>query len=61
MSLTLKDETIEKLKIKWRILNTPNGQIIKNLLDSDIKLEIKMKFSDGVFYYFYIDLPNNVA
>jgi len=61
MSLTLKDETVEKLKIKWRILNISNGRIIKNVLDSGINLEIKMKFSDGVFNYFYVDLPNNVA
>jgi hypothetical protein len=57
MSFILKSDKIEKLEIKWRVLNTQNGEILKNLLDSDINLDIKMRFKENTFFYFYVDVP----
>lgn len=57
MSFILKNEKVEKLEIKWRVLNTQNGAVLKNLLDHDINLDIKMRFKENTFFYFYVDVP----
>lgn len=58
MSFILSGDKIDKLEIKWRVLNTKNGEILKNIIESDIKIDIKMRFKEDVFFYFYIDVPN---
>jgi hypothetical protein len=58
MSFILSGDKIDKLEIKWRVLNTKNGEILRNIIESDIKIDIKMRFKEDVFFYFYIDVPN---
>lgn len=58
MSFILSGDKIDKLEIKWRVLNTKNGEILRNIIESDIKIDIKMRFKEDVFFYFYIDIPN---
>ena len=57
MSFILKNDKIKKLEIKWRVLNTQNGQVLKNILDSNIEVDIKMRFKENDFFYFYVDIP----
>lgn len=57
MSFILKNDKVEKLEIKWRVLNTQNGAVLKNLLDHDLNLDIKMRFKENTFFYFYVDVP----
>ena len=63
MSFILSGDKIDKLEIKWRILNTKNGEILRNIIESDIKIDIKMRFKEDTFFYFYVDIPelDNVA
>jgi hypothetical protein len=58
MSFILSGDKIDKLEIKWRVLNTKNGEILRNIIESDIKIDINMRFKEDVFFYFYIDVPN---
>ena len=58
MSFILSGDKIDKLEIKWRVLNTKNGEMLRNIMDSDIEIDIKMRFKEDVFFYFYIDVPN---
>ena len=57
MSFILSGDKIDKLEIKWRILNTKNGEILRNIIESDIKIDIKMRFKEDKFFYFYVDVP----
>ena len=57
MSFILSGEKIDKLEIKWRILNTKNGEELRNIIESDIKIDIKMRFKEDTFFYFYVDVP----
>ena len=58
MSFILSGDKIDKLEIKWRVLNTKNGEMLRNIMDSDIEIDIKMRFKEDFFFYFYIDVPN---
>jgi hypothetical protein len=57
MSFILNGDKIDKLEIKWRVLNTQNGEVLKNLIDSNIDIKIKMRFKENNFFYFYVDIP----
>ena len=57
MSFILNGDKIDKLEIKWRVLNTQNGEVLKNLIDSNIDINIKMRFKENNFFYFYVDIP----
>ena len=57
MSFILSGDKIDKLEIKWRVLNTQNGEVLKNLIDSNIDINIKMRFKENNFFYFYVDIP----
>ena len=57
MSFILSGDKIDKLEIKWRVLNTKNGEILRNIIESDIKIDIKMRFKEDMFFYFYVDVP----
>jgi hypothetical protein len=57
MSFILNGDKIDKLEIKWRVLNTQNGEVLKNLIDSNIDINIKMRFKENDFFYFYVDIP----
>lgn len=57
MSFILNGDKIDKLEIKWRALNTQNGEVLKNIIDSNIDINIKMRFKENNFFYFYVDVP----
>lgn len=56
MSFILSGEKIDKLEIKWRVLNTKNGEMLRNIMDSNIEIDIKMRFKEDTFFYFYVDV-----
>ena len=63
MSFIIKNECVQDLEIIWRPLTTSLGRTLIGLIEAGFYIDIKMKFLNDEFIYFYVvpDTPKNVA
>jgi hypothetical protein len=63
MSFIIKNECVQELEIIWRPLTTSLGRTLIGLIEAGFYIDIKMKFLNDEFIYFYADAdtPKNVA
>jgi hypothetical protein len=63
MSFIIKNECVQELEIIWRPLTTSLGRTLIGLIEAGFYIDIKMKFLNDEFIYFYadVDTPKNVA
>jgi hypothetical protein len=55
----INKDKIEKLEVDCKILNTPDGKLVKNLIDSGVDLVLKQKFTSYLsFAKFYLTYPS---
>lgn len=62
MSFILKENKILKLTVRCKLLETPMGKVIKELIENSIEVELRPRIIDDKVVYFYIDYDTkNVA
>ena len=63
MSFIIKNECVQDLEIVWRPLTTSLGRTLIGLIEAGFYIDIKMKFLNDEFIYFYadVDTPKNVS
>jgi hypothetical protein len=69
MSFIIKNECVQELEIIWRpcsigkTVTTSLGRTLIGLIEAGFYIDIKMKFLNDEFIYFYadVDTPKNVA
>ena len=55
MSFILKENKIEKLTLRCRVLETPMGKVVKELMENSMDIDLKPHIIDNKVVYFYVD------
>lgn len=61
MSFILKGDKIDSLILRCRVLETPMGKIVKELMEYSMQIDLKPNILDGKVTYFYVDTNENSA
>lgn len=61
MSFILKENKIEKLTLRCRVLETPMGKIVKELMENSMDIDLIPHIIDDKVVYFYVDTYGSVA
>jgi hypothetical protein len=61
MSFILKENKIEKLTLRCRLLETPMGKVVKNIMENSMDIDLKPHIIDNKVVYFYVDTYGNAA
>jgi len=61
MSFILKENKIDKLTLRCRLLSTPMGKVVKELMENLMDIDLKPHIIDNNVVYFYIDTYGNAA
>jgi hypothetical protein len=57
MTFILNGDSIEKMTVGIKTISTEKGEILKNLIKEDIKIELREFILNDKIHYFYIELP----
>jgi hypothetical protein len=61
MSFILKENKIEKLTLRCRLLETPMGKVVKELMENSMTVDLRPHIIDNKVVYFYVDTYETVA
>jgi hypothetical protein len=61
MSFILKENKIDKLTLRCKILSTPMGKVVKELMENSMDIDLKPHMIDNKVVYFYVDTYGNAA
>jgi len=61
MSFILKENKIDKLTLRCKILSTPMGKVVKELMENSMDIDLKPHLIDNKVVYFYVDTYGNAA
>ena len=61
MSFILKENNIEKLTLRCRLLSTPMGKVVKEIMENSMYIDLKPHIIDNKVVYFYIETYGNAA
>ena len=61
MSFILKENKIEKLTLRCRLLETPMGKVVKELMENSMTVDLKPHIIDNKVVYFYVDTYETAA
>jgi len=61
MSFILKENKIEKLTLRCRLLETPMGKVVKELMENSMDIDLKPHIIDNKVVYFYVDTYETAA
>ena len=63
MSFILKENKVEKLTLRCKVLETPMGKVVKELMlmENSINIDLKPHIIDNKVVYFYVDTYENAA
>jgi hypothetical protein len=55
MSFILKENKVEKLTLRCKVLSTPMGKVVKELMENSMDIDLKPHIIDNKVVYFYVD------
>jgi hypothetical protein len=55
MSFILKENKVEKLTLRCKVLSTPMGKVVKELMENSMTVDLKPHIIDNKVVYFYVD------
>jgi hypothetical protein len=61
MSFILKENKIEKLTLRCRLLETPMGKVVKELMENSMTVDLRPHIIDNKVVYFYVDTYETAA
>jgi len=61
MSFILKENKIDKLTLRCRVLSTPMGKVVKELMENSMGMDLIPNIIDNKVVYFYVDTYGNAA
>ena len=61
MSFILKENKVEKLTLRCRVLETPMGKVVKELMENSMDIDLKPHIIDNKVVYFYVDTYETAA
>ena len=61
MSFILKENKVEKLTLRCKVLETPMGKVVKELMENSMDIDLKPHIIDNKVVYFYVDTYGNAA
>jgi hypothetical protein len=61
MSFILKENKIDKLTLRCKVLSTPMGKVVKELMENSMDIDLKPHIIDNKVVYFYVDTYGNAA
>jgi hypothetical protein len=61
MSFILKENKVEKLTLRCKVLETPMGKVVKELMENSMDIDLKLHIIDNKVVYFYVDTYENAA
>ena len=61
MSFILKENKVEKLTLRCRLLETPMGKVVKELMENSIDIDLRPHIIDNKVVYFYVDTYETAA
>ncbi len=61
MSFILKENKIDKLTLRCRVLSTPMGKVVKELMENSIGMDLIPNIIDNKVVYFYVDTHGTAA
>ena len=54
MSFILKENKVEKLTLRCRLLETPMGKVVKELMENSMNVDLRPHIIDNKVVYFYV-------
>ena len=61
MSFILKENKVEKLTLRCRLLETPMGIVVKELMENSLEIDLRPHIIDNKVVYFYVDTYETAA
>jgi hypothetical protein len=61
MSFILKEDKIDKLTLRCKVLSTPMGKVVKELMENSMHIDLKPHIIDNKVVYFYVDTYGTAA
>jgi hypothetical protein len=61
MSFILKENKIDKLTLRCKVLSTPMGKVVKELMENSMDIDLKPHIIDNKVVYFYVDTYGTAA
>lgn len=61
MSFILKENKVEKLTLRCRLLETPMGKLVKELMENSMDIDLRPHIIDNKVVYFYVDTYETAA
>ena len=61
MSFILKENKVEKLTLRCKVLSTPMGKVVKELMENSMDIDLKPHIIDNKVVYFYVDTYETAA
>jgi hypothetical protein len=61
MSFILKENKIDKLTLRCRVLSTPMGKVVKELMENSMGMDLIPNIIDNKVVYFYVDTHGTAA
>ena len=61
MSFILKENKVQKLTLRCKVLETPMGKVVKELIENSMDIDLKPHIIDDKVVYFYVDTYGNAA
>jgi hypothetical protein len=61
MSFILKENKVEKLTLRCKVLSTPMGKVVKELMENSMTVDLRPHIIDNKVVYFYVDTYETAA
>ena len=61
MSFILKENKVQKLTLRCKVLSTPMGKVVKELMENSMDIDLKPHIIDNKVVYFYVDTYETAA
>jgi len=61
MSFILKENKVQRLTLRCKVLSTPMGKVVKELMENSMDIDLKLHIIDNKVVYFYVDTYENAA
>ena len=61
MSFILKENKVQKLTLRCKVLLTPMGKVVKELMENSMDIDLKPHIIDNKVVYFYVDTYETAA
>jgi len=61
MSFILKENKVEKLTLRCRLLETPMGKVVKERMENSMDIDLRPHIIDNKVVYFYVDTYETAA